>query len=89
MAPEAQRYMSADPDDLDRLHEYDAAVEDFLNDIPLGNQNQENEAPASRAISEPKDEDEEVQVKRKRRPVPKLDEDRYTFHPSFLAINSA
>ena len=66
-----------DPDDLDRILQYDAAVEDFLKDIPLGKRDQENEAPANIAASRSDDEDKEVQVKRKRRPIPKLDEDRY------------
>lgn len=62
---------SAQPDELDRLLDYDDAVEDFLNDVPIrGNDTATAEQP-------PRDEDQEVQVKKKRAPVPKLDENRY------------
>lgn len=63
-------------DDLDKLLDFDGAVEEFLNDIPArntnGNSNQNNAAQ-----EQPRDEDQEVQVKKKRAPVPKLDEARY------------
>ena len=61
------------PDDLDNLLDYDNAVEDFLRDLPVGNDNQNSNAAAAEP---PRDEDQEVQVKKKRAPVPKLDENR-------------
>lgn len=62
-------------DDLDRLLDFDTAVDDFLNDIPMRNGN--TETTQDNATSEqPRDEDQEVQVKKKRKPVPKLDESR-------------
>ncbi|EME77418.1 uncharacterized protein MYCFIDRAFT_83337 [Pseudocercospora fijiensis CIRAD86] len=62
----------AQSDDRDRLLEYDAAVEDFLNDIPIRGNEQNPNATEER----PRDEDQEVQVKKKRQPIPKLDENR-------------
>ncbi|KXS95789.1 hypothetical protein AC578_6442 [Pseudocercospora eumusae] len=62
---------SAQPDELDRLLDYDAAVDDFLNDIPVRG-NEQNAATEE----QPRDEDQEVQVKKKRQPIPKLDENR-------------
>ncbi|KAF7187804.1 Chromosome segregation in meiosis protein 3 [Pseudocercospora fuligena] len=62
---------AAQPDELDRLLDYDAAVEDFLNDIPVRG-NEQNAATEE----QPRDEDQEVQVKKKRQPIPKLDENR-------------
>lgn len=62
---------SAQPDELDRLLDYDAAVEEFLNDIPVRN-NEQNQTTEE----QPRDEDQEVQVKKKRQPIPKLDENR-------------
>lgn len=63
------------PDDLDRLLDNDAAVENFLKDLPLEGGMQSGNAPTTSA-RETRDEDQEVQVKRKRIPIPKLDEDR-------------
>jgi replication fork protection complex subunit Csm3/Swi3 len=62
---------SAAPDELDRILDYDDAVNDFLQDLPLRETGQ-NDAPAR--DQNPPDEDQEVQVKKKRKPVPKLDE---------------
>lgn len=62
---------SAPPDELDRLLDYDNAVEDFLRDIPVGNLNDQTTTEQP-----PVDDDQEVQVKKKRRPNPKLDENR-------------
>lgn len=64
----------APPDELDRLLDYDNAVEDFLRDIPIGQGDQGNTTSAEKPAV---DDDQEVQVKRKRRPNPKLDENRY------------
>ncbi|CAK4030496.1 Chromosome segregation in meiosis 3 [Lecanosticta acicola] len=66
---------SGPPDDLDRLLDYDDAVEDFLRDLPVGNDNQDNNNNGATA-GPPLDEDQEVQVKKKRNPIPKLDENR-------------
>ena len=64
---------SAAPDDLDKLFNYDDAVDDFLKDLPLNNDNQNsNTAPQGTA----KNIDEEVIVRKKRRPNPKLDDNR-------------
>ena len=61
------------PDDLDNLFNYDDAVEDFLQDLPIGKDQQNNNS----APQEPaKNIDEEITVKKKRKPVPKLDEAR-------------
>lgn len=65
------------PDELDRLLDYDNAVEDFLRDIPVGQNDQNNSAPAEQPAV---DDDQEVQVKKKRRPIPKLDENRYEIY---------
>lgn len=62
-------------DDLDKLLDYDNAVDDFLNDIPVGNSKHDNTQYAV-APEQFRDEDQEVQVKKKRAPVPKLDENR-------------
>lgn len=68
-----RRADSSGPDDLDKLLDYDNAVDDFLRDIPIGGNDSQNNITIT---EQPRDEDQEVQVKRKRRPVPKLDEDR-------------
>lgn len=60
-------------DGLDQLLDYDEAVQDFMRDIPIGN-DQQNTTTRN---EEPRDEDQEVQVKKKRKPVPKLDENLY------------
>lgn len=62
-------------DELDRILDYDDAVEDFLKDVPISNDTQGDSGTAAPRVN--RDEDEEVQVKRKRNPVPKLDENRY------------
>ncbi|KAF2167905.1 hypothetical protein M409DRAFT_53854 [Zasmidium cellare ATCC 36951] len=64
---------SAQLDELDRLLDYDNAVEDFMRDIPIGNNDQNNQTTAEQPAV---DDDQEVQVKKKRKPVPKLDENR-------------
>ncbi|KAK4495736.1 hypothetical protein PRZ48_013004 [Zasmidium cellare] len=64
---------SAQPDELDRLLDYDNAVENFMRDMPIGNDNQNNQATTEQPAV---DDDQEVQVKKKRKPVPKLDENR-------------
>lgn len=64
---------SAPPDELDRLLDYDNAVDDFLRDLPIGNADQ---AHTTSVEQQPRDEDQEVQVRKKRAPVPKLDENR-------------
>ena len=67
---------STGADDLDKLLDYDNAVDNFMRDIPVGgNEPQSNNVAA--AAEQARDEDQEVQVKRKRRPVPKLDESRF------------
>lgn len=66
-------------DDLDKLLDFDDAVEDFLNDIPARDTNSTNNQNNT-AQDQPRDEDQEVQVKKKRAPVPKLDENRYVNH---------
>ncbi|CZT16071.1 uncharacterized protein RCC_01911 [Ramularia collo-cygni] len=62
-------------DDLDRLLDFDGAVEDFLNDVPVRDSNA-NSNQNTAAQEQARDEDQEVQVKKKRAPVPKLDENR-------------
>lgn len=62
----------APPDALDNLLDYDAAVEDFMNDIPIHN----TEQNATTTDNQTRDEDQEVQVKKKRQPIPKLDDNR-------------
>ena len=64
---------SAPPDELDRLLDYDNAVDDFLRDLPIDNGDQANNTTTDQQA---RDEDQEVQVKKKRAPVPKLDENR-------------
>ena len=66
---------SAPPDELDRLLDYDNAVDDFLRDLPIGEGDQTNTTSADQ---QPRDEDQEVRVKKKRAPVPKLDENRWS-----------
>ncbi|KAK3708665.1 chromosome segregation in meiosis-related protein [Vermiconidia calcicola] len=66
------RVGSAGPDDLDRLFNYDDAVQDFLTDIPLNNDQEKTNNAAPQDSS--KNIDEEVVIKKKRKPVPKLDE---------------
>ncbi len=61
----------AAPDDLDNLFNYDDAVEDFLKDLPI-EKNQQNNTTTTQEPS--KNIDEEIRVKKKRKPVPKLDE---------------
>ncbi|KAF2724496.1 Swi3-domain-containing protein [Polychaeton citri CBS 116435] len=53
------------------VDDYDAAVSDFLRDLPQHGNDKANEVPAP-----PKDDDdeEEIQIKRQRKPVAKLDE---------------
>lgn len=68
------RARSAQPDELDRLLDFDNAVEDFMNDMPMRDSRQEE---VNAAEQPQRDEDQEVQVKKKRQPVPKLDENRY------------
>lgn len=64
---------SEEPNNVDRLLDFDNAVEDFMKDIPLNDVTQ-NKASA---VQEPaKDIDEEITVKKKRKPNPKLDEAR-------------
>ena len=60
--------------DADHQFDYDAAVDDFLRDIPVNDA--DNGFPAAPAPAEAKDMDEEVKIRKKRLPVPKLDEDR-------------
>lgn len=62
-------------DDLDKLLDFDNAVDDFLKDIPIRESNNDSNQYAA-ATEQPRDEDQEVQVKKKRAPVPKLDENR-------------
>lgn len=57
------------PDELDKLFEYDEAVEDFLKDLPLD----KNGTAANTVTSPRKDIDEEITIKKKRKPIPKLD----------------
>ena len=65
--------VSNEQDDLDRYFNYDAAVEDFLKDLPI-EKDQDNR---NNTTSEPtKDIDEEVKVKKQRKPIPKLDDNR-------------
>ncbi|KAK3696448.1 chromosome segregation in meiosis-related protein [Vermiconidia calcicola] len=66
------RVGSAGPDDLDRLFNYDDAVQDFLTDIPLNNDQENTNNPTAQDSS--KNIDEEVVIRKKRKPVPKLDE---------------
>lgn len=66
------RARSTAPDDPDNFFNYDAVVDDFLKDLPINNDTQENTTTARPA----KDIDEEITVKKKRKPVPKLDADR-------------
>lgn len=72
--PNQLRAGSHPPDDLDRLLDYDNAVEDFLRDIPVGNGEGGNVGGPGPQTA--RDEDQEVQVKKKRKPLPKLDENR-------------
>ena len=71
--PPNPRAGSTAPDDLDRLFDYDEAVNDFFKDLPL-----DKGAPndTTTAAAPTKDIDEEITVKRTRKPVPKLDADR-------------
>lgn len=64
---------AAAPDDLDNLFNYDDAVEDFLQDLPIEKDQQNNNSVAQEPA---KNIDEEITVKKKRKPVPKLDEAR-------------
>lgn len=66
-------------DDLDKLLDFDNALDDFYQDIPARNSNN-NGSRDDAAPEQPRDEDQEVQVKKKRAPVPKLDENRYDCH---------
>jgi len=62
-----------EPDDLDNIfsNDYDTAVNDFLQDIPINNTSSANNVLLNPAPA--KDIDEEITVKRKRAPNPKLD----------------
>ncbi|EME41829.1 hypothetical protein DOTSEDRAFT_55546 [Dothistroma septosporum NZE10] len=71
--PSIPRAGPAPPDELDRLLDYDNAVDDFLRDLPIGEGEQ---ADTTSTDQQPRDEDQEVQVRKKRAPVPKLDENR-------------
>lgn len=66
---------SSGMDDLNRLLDFDTALDDFMKDIPARNNNN-NGNQNSAAQEQPRDEDQEVQVKKKRNPVPRLDESR-------------
>jgi len=75
-APPNPRAEFDEPDNLDNVfsNDYDTAVNDFLQDIPIN-----NTSSASNVLLNPapvKDIDEEIIVKRKRAPNPKLDFDR-------------
>lgn len=67
--------IASGPDELDRLLDYDNAVEDFLRDVPVGNGTDHEQS--ANMPKEIRDEDQEIQVRKKRAPVPKLDEDRW------------
>ena len=75
-APPNPRAEFDEPDDLDNIfsNDYNTAVNDFLQDIPIN-----NTSSAKNVLLNPapvKDIDEEITVKRKRAPNPKLDFDR-------------
>ena len=67
-----QRAGPAAPGDVENIFNYDDAVEDFLKDLPLAKDAQNNSASQGQA----RNFDEEIVVKKKRKPVPKLDESR-------------
>lgn len=76
-APNA-RAGSTSPDDLDNLFNYHNAVDDFLKDLPIGDNNVDNghETGGTKRRADDDDLDKEIKEVKKRKPVPKLDEDR-------------
>lgn len=80
VAAKYQRAGSTGPDDLDNLFNYDNAVEDFLKDLPNGDNNNNDPPDTAGASKRQADNDEldkEIKEVKKRKPVPKLDEDRF------------
>jgi replication fork protection complex subunit Csm3/Swi3 len=60
-------------DDIEKLFNYDDAVDDFLKDLPL-DKDAQHDTTTTTAQEAPKNIDEEIIVRKKRKPVPKLDE---------------
>ncbi|KAK4547617.1 hypothetical protein LTR36_000574 [Oleoguttula mirabilis] len=69
-APNARAGSTA-PEESDNRFNFDQEVDDFMRDLPIG-----NEASNDNAAQPAKDVDEEIKVRKKRMPVPKLDETR-------------
>ncbi len=63
------RAVTPTAEEIDNLFNYDDAVDDFLKDLPINNDNH-----GAGNTTPPKNIDDEITIKKKRKPVPKLDE---------------